>query len=410
MKEQIINIILRGLTLFAKFIVVFLLAKFLSEKELGDYSLIVSFITISIYIIGFEYYTNLTRLYIRFSKKELKSKLLLNQLYFHISMYILNSISLWIMVNINIIDKKYFFLLLILLFFEFVSQEIARILITISKSVMSNLIVFIRSGLWVYLMIPVYLISPNILSVRSIIIFWIIHSFLSVFIGLIFIRRQFILSTLRKPSYRIIMYGIKKSIPFFFSTISYVISINIDKFILKFFYGSNIVGIYSFYFSIINAIYSFIFAGSISVFLPHIIKYYNEKSYFQFESTLRKMNFNSIFILVITSLFSLLLLDWIIYLVKKEIFNDYKFILLILLTGLIFNITSQVYHYRLYVGNYDKYLMRASFFSLAIIILSNIISVPFLSIYGSAFSYLLGMLSLLLMKIAYYKKISGELA
>lgn len=192
MKEQIINIILRGLTLFAKFIVVFLFARFLNEMELGEYSLIVSFITINIYIIGFEYYTNVTRLYIRFSKIKLKSKLLLNQLYFHVFMFFLSSIILWVIVEIDIIDKKYFIYLWILLFFEFVSQEIARILINISKSILSNLVVFIKNGLWVYLIIPVFLISPDILNVRSILIFWIIHSFLSVLIGLIFIRKQFI--------------------------------------------------------------------------------------------------------------------------------------------------------------------------------------------------------------------------
>ncbi|WP_243388197.1 oligosaccharide flippase family protein [Bacillus kexueae] len=408
MKEQVINIALRSITLLAKFSVVILLAKFLSEKELGDYSLVVSFITICVYFVGFEYYINLTRQYLKIKRRKLKTKLLYNQLYFHLLMFTVSTSLLWVVVFIGIIEKEYAVILLILLFFEFLSQEVSRILITFSQTVMSNLVTFIRSGMWVYLLISMYYLDPSSVNLKSIIFLWTIHSALSVFIGLFFMKDQFNLKKIRKPSFRIINYGIKRSIPFFFSTIFYLISINVDKFILKFFYGSSIVGIYTFYFSIINSIYSFIFAGAISIYLPKIINYYNKRNYKLFKSKLRKMQKSSFFILIIFSVFSILLLDFVINLINKDAFDDYKSLLIILLVGLVFNISSQAYHYTLYIMNQDKLLMKASFYSLNIIIISNIITVPLFSIYGAAFSYSLGMLVLFVIKIIYYKKL-GEL-
>ena len=68
-KEKFISIVLKIITLLSKFILIFILAKYLKPYEIGIFGLVLATVGIGIYFIGFEFYTFSLRNFIHKSKK-----------------------------------------------------------------------------------------------------------------------------------------------------------------------------------------------------------------------------------------------------------------------------------------------------------------------------------------------------
>ena len=89
--RSFINISLRGLTLLSKFIFIFLLGKYAEDEFfLGEYGIIVTSISLIIYLVGFDYYVFNTREILK-SKENIIEKIR-NQFFFHLLPYGLVSI------------------------------------------------------------------------------------------------------------------------------------------------------------------------------------------------------------------------------------------------------------------------------------------------------------------------------
>ena len=61
---NLFNVFLRSLTLFAKFSLILILAKFLSANDLASYGIIYATIIYSLYVIGLDFYIYSTREYV----------------------------------------------------------------------------------------------------------------------------------------------------------------------------------------------------------------------------------------------------------------------------------------------------------------------------------------------------------
>src|SRR5690554_889302 len=83
----IINVCIRGGTLVSKFLLILVLARFLTPAELGLYGLIIATIAYGIYPLGFEFYTYSTREIIGLEESQ-RGVLLKSQLALHVKLYL----------------------------------------------------------------------------------------------------------------------------------------------------------------------------------------------------------------------------------------------------------------------------------------------------------------------------------
>ncbi|MFL9542837.1 hypothetical protein ACKESD_13000, partial [Acinetobacter baumannii] len=147
----LINLSIKALTLLGKFILIFYIAKYLPPQEVGIYGLLVVLVSYSLYAVGFDFYTFSTRELLH-KEKEKWGSFLKAQGYLILFAYLL-FLPLILIISSCFIDIKWLLFLFFLIILEHLNQEVMRLLIIDKKLVWANNLLFIRSGLWCYIII-----------------------------------------------------------------------------------------------------------------------------------------------------------------------------------------------------------------------------------------------------------------
>jgi O-antigen/teichoic acid export membrane protein len=303
----------------------------------------------------------------------------------------------------------YFYLILIL---EHLGQELYRLLINLSRPTQANIVLFLRGGAWVYAVIFLSLLGIN--GLGYIWKGWLVGLCGSLALSVYFVwdmdwRRCF----QHQIDWLWIRKGVRISLPFFIGTILLKLIEYMDRFILEYFHGSAKVGIYSFFYNTANVVQVFMYAGVISILYPKIVESFSSKKYLEYRSYMRKMTIQSLIGVAILSACAVAGISLVLLLLDKPEYNEHKFVFIILLTAVAFNIFSQIPHYGLYVRNKDKAIMQCTLLSFLIAFVSNLIATPLLGIFGAAISLAFSMFvmlcskSLMLYIYRYLGKVDG---
>ena len=124
----------------------------MSPEDLGIYGVISVTIAFTIYILGFDFYIFNTRELLSVVQLE-RSKLIKDQFVFHLCSYVIVLPLLLTVFLTGYIPWRFLGLFYILLLLDHMSQEFYRIFITLSQVVVANVTLFLRSGLWVYVVV-----------------------------------------------------------------------------------------------------------------------------------------------------------------------------------------------------------------------------------------------------------------
>ena len=216
--NQVLNLFLRGATILLKFLLSILVIKKLNIEEYGVFGLFQSTVIISTFILGFDFYNFTSREILKENAKPF-SYYFMNQIAFHLFVYIF-IIPLTYFVFISaVIDSNYLWLFVLILIPEHLSQELYRLLIILNKSVAATTILFLRSGGWVLLLYLLWTQKILTVNVNSILLLWLFGAILSVLFGFKFVK----LKKINKIDFKWMLKGIKIAFPFFIGTILYKI-------------------------------------------------------------------------------------------------------------------------------------------------------------------------------------------
>lgn len=401
LKTSVYNIFFRGLTLVSKFIFVLFLGKYsLDEVNLGIYGLFVTSITMLIYFIGFDFYVFNTREIIA-SKDNILDKVI-NQLYFHIAVYLLViPLATFSLIFFDIIPVNFLLVFLVLIIAEHLGQELYRLFTALEKSVMANIMLFFRSGFWVWIVLFDFFVLNNPIDLKKYLIFW------SLFSGITFIFFLFGLSihgkpSFKKPNYNWILKGLRTAGVFFLGSLSFQIIQFSDRFMIDYFYGKKMVGVYTTYAQFTNAIEVFTFSAITMVIYPKMLQ--SQSNIAEYKIILRKFLLN----LILMSLLLIVLLIFVApyifdFLEKPAIIGEID-TFYILLIGIFFLITSNVFHYDLYVKEKDGIILKTAIIAVLLNITLNIILIPRYSIKGAAIATGMTFLTIFFLKLYYSKK------
>lgn len=399
--KSFINITFRGLTLISKFIFIFILGKYAEDESfLGEYGIIVTSISLIIYVVGFDYYVFNTREILK-SKENIIDKIR-NQFFFHIIAYVLIlPISLGVIFYFDFIDIQYFLILLLLIISEHLGQELFRLYTTLEKSNLANLFFFIKSGLWIWIVLFDYFLLKNSLDLLRYLYIWAFCSWVSLVISIISLRKILDIKKIifYNPNYTLIYKGVKNSGLFFISSLSFLVIQFSDRYMIDLFYGKKKVGIYTTYSQFVNAIDVFIFSAIIMVIYPKLIKLFSyKKAYIKlFKKFKQYILFASILLIVLTYLIAPILLVFL----DKPSFLDNINTFNVLLIGVFFLTMSYAYHYDLYIKKKDTLLLKISLFSMSLNLILNLFLIPNYGIFGASLATMIAFLILFLLKLIY---------
>ena len=400
-KTSIINLFLRGLTLVSKFVLLLYIARFLSPEELGIWGLMISTIVISLYFLGLDFYVYNTREILAQNETQ-RIPMIRDQLVFHGLVYVVVLPLLSVVFLLNLISWKYVGWFYALLVLEHLSQESYRLMVTLSKPTMANIVLFFRSGAWVYVVVGVMLLADDLRTLPFIWSGWIVGVLISIGLTAFGLRKMSWGESRRiSIDWTWMKNGLKVSLPFFMATLSFVAIQYADRYFLQHYWGEAMVGVYTFYASIANTIHIFVFTGIIMLLYPRIISAYQQGRLDEYRALMKKMSWGIIGGVVVLVLGAAVLITPVLKLVGKQIYIDHLGIFWIMLASVAILVIAYIPHYSLFVRKHDKAIVISAVSALIVGLVANSVLVPRYGLTGAALATCCSMATLALIKFSF---------
>ena len=397
-KNSLTNLILRGISLVSKFFLMFVMARLLSPEELGIWGLMNLSISISIILVGLDFY--------HFNAREILAVessqyvyYIKDQFVLHLSSYLFFLPLLSILFIVEILPWKYMLWFYLIFVFEHFSEELNRILVVLSKSAVANLSLFFRTGFWVYIIIYFLIEEPDLRELPTIWFGWVIGIILSIILACYALRKlPWNIIFEKSVDWGRIKKGISISLPLLVATLAFVTMQHLDRIFLKIYYSEAEVGVFTFFFNIANVAQVAIFTGVIMIIYPKLIESFQKKDFDQYKLSMRKMMKGIVLGLAILIIGELILIKPVLKLVNKEIFNDNLNIFYLMLVNTSLLAISYIPHYSLFVRKMDFSIIFSTLVALVVAVIANFILVPAYGMVGAAFSTMTGFAVILILK------------
>ncbi|UTP71917.1 hypothetical protein NLG07_07820 [Alteromonas sp. LMIT006] len=335
--------------IISRFFLFFYIAKRLSVEEFGQYNLYIVFLSIGVFVIGFDVYNFFNKEVARvFASGIEKVKYLLRTQF---SLYYFVYIILLI-ITFYYIGTLEFFIIFILISEHFV-QEVSRVLNFVDEQLMSALLIFARSVFYPLLLLIFSFYSGDV-SLSLLIYLWTASNGLVLLFSIVFFVKKFGITILIPRIRGINRY--KKNIfygclVFFPGSIGFKVVEFQDRILASNFLSDFDLGIISFFSSLASIIPTLYLTIFIPLRLPNLI---NNK--LNFHSFLKE----SLFFLVIFFVLILVLVNFLVI----YLYTDYEHFLILgfclIATQFIISL-SLVFHYIIYALSDCRYISLPPF-------------------------------------------------
>lgn len=405
MKTVSFNLLFRGLTVGSKFLLAIFIAKFLSLEELGIYGIIMVSLNLSMYLIGLDFYVYSGRSILQSPLGERRGQLK-NQWVFYGISYLVFLPALSLVFFFNVIDWQFMLLFYLLLICEHIALELYRLLVTFSKPVLANISLFLRSGLWGYIILSLWFLDiGDFKDLHSLLWTWLIWSAISVVVSLIFMRSINLGEKSDTPvDWTWIKTGIWICLPYFVATIASRTIEFADRYMIDYWWGKADVGVYTFFSGIGNLVETFTQASVVMIYSPKLISSFKEnKETFKkhFSSFKKQLWLYNVVAGVGCIAFCYPLLS---YLEKPELSANFNTLIVLVLSKILYNF-SLIYHYYLYVQKNDRSIIYSMLAAAIANVVLNLFFVPYFGLIGAAFATLISFAIVLIAKYYFYQRL-----
>lgn len=376
---------LRALAMAAKFILILFIGKHLSIGTLGEYGLFTATITLSLYVLGLDFYAYSTREIIAASRDN-RICLIKDQFVLYLLMYVIFLPLLIVVFLSHMLSWKYLVYFYIILIFEHLSQELFRIFIAINEPLFANAMLFVRSGIWVYTLLILWQMDAmQVEDLTPVWRGWAAGAFLSVLFAVMKLKNDLGgPGDWKRVDWRWVVTGVKLSIPFLIATIAYKVIEFSDRYMIEYFIDTEKVGIYTFFSGVANVVYISVFTLVTMHYYPRLIEEHQTEQFGLFERTTklfaRKTLYGSLLFSVIMAFMISPVLS---YLGKAELQDSIGTLWILIVANVVLNLSS-ISHYVLYAAKEDKILRNSAVAGAVTNIVLNLILIRFYGIAGAA--------------------------
>lgn len=394
--KKLLNAALRITPVFLKFLVIILFAEVLSLADYGFFNLIVTSITIGIYLLGVDFYY--------FSNREIithKSKaqsLIISSLIVYVSIYVIFYIVSTFLSPFDLAERGILNTLILLIISEHFNQECYRILICLKKVYPANLIFFFRTSSWTiivgYLILFGELPDNPILSVLN---YWLVSNFLAIVVTLLYasFKIKFYQNLFFSIDYGFVVKGLRLSLWVFLGTILLKATEYSARYITEIILDSEETAIFTYYSTIAIAMNMYINSVVTSFEYPKLVERVKTDAFYK---QLSLFNFSIRVHIAFSGALILLLGFFVTRQLSEEQYLSYYMLLPIMVIGISLMNISLGDHFNLYANKKDKSIISINIYSGLITILITTILIYYFGLIGGALSVLFSGLALLLLR------------
>ncbi len=408
LKSVFWSTVLRCLSMASKFILIVSFAKLLKPEEVGLFGLMTQTINTCVMLAGMQFFLYSTRS-LAGATADRQPAMVRDQAVYTGLLYLV-AFPLFLIVFITHMLPwalaPWFYLLVVV---EHISYELQRVLASVGQPVNSNVIHTVRTGAWVYILVPLMFIYKPLRQINTVWILWFMASGLSVLMSAWMLRGRGWGNAIKTPvDWTWIKSGIKVVAHYLPVTITLMITALFDRYTLDAYAGKAYVGAYTFYFTIANIVVAFPEAGIATVMSPKIIAEYSFGRMDSFHKMLVLFRNRLLGSIVVTAgaaiIAALLALK---FYVREPIYRECLPVFYMLLFSSSLLTLSLWPHQNLYARHHDKPLVIISLVAIIPYIALNLLLVPRFGIFGAASSNIALQVFSLVGKIWLANKVDG---
>lgn len=358
-----LNLLVRSINLASKFILIIFLAKLLNTTEFGLYGLLVASINLAVYFIGLDFYVYSNRLLLQ-SDKNKHSNIISSHFQLILVIYLITLPAISIAFVKKALPLEYIVLFYMILILDHLNQEAMRFLTVLGKPIKSNLLFFIRSGGWSFIVIGLVFFNFDA-DLKNVFQIWIGAEILCFILSLFGLHKENIRLTFTRMNWNWLKTGLKICIPFMIGTLAVRILYTGDRYIIEYFFNANTLAAYVLFSSLAAAILSFMDAAVFSFHYPELVREIHNRTK-QHEKIIKKFITKTVLFLLFINICAVVCIKIFLTLIGKEIFfNHLNYFYFLLFIQTIYCL-SMIPHYILYALNKDAHIIQSQVIALFI--------------------------------------------
>ena len=403
------SISLRAALILLKFLFIVLYTKFSSVENVGVYALLVSSLTIVVFIFGAELHSSACRDVVIEKEPSKKNMIFSTHSFFACVSFISLVLIYFVLSYVGYLNHFYWLGLpvVFLCFLELYSQEVGRYLLMTGQPIASNVIQLIKGGLWVIPVLYLMSKSPEDQHLNFVINGWLIAVLIATLIGLVCLRKE--LKFTANIDLAWLFSALKRARVYWVVAILAQFQMYSDRFILNYFSGAYEVGVLSVFQNFTNVIQTFVQVGVIGIFLPKLISAYHEKELSSYIQSIKSLMTQSAIIIIAIALALLLSIKTVLALIDKQVYFELLDVFYLQIISSVLLTLSLLPHIVLYSMKADNVLFKIALLSLPFYLISLALLVNLYGIYGVVISAIFYNAFLILCKSFYaYKFIKGS--
>ena len=381
---RVLNVALHGATLGTRFLFIFFLAKDLDPASVGYYGLFAAAVGYSMYFVGLDFYTYVTREVIK-SPVELRGQLVKNQAALSGVVYLVFwpcAVFLLFHSGWPIQLLWWFFPILVV---EHFNQEVSRFLVAMSEQITASIILFVRQGSWAILIVALMTWDTSTRSLQAVMVFWALAGAAAAALG-IWKLWQLRMGGWRAPvNWSWIKKGISISLALLVATLALRGMQTIDRYWIEALGSIEMVGAYVVALGVASTLLAFLDAGVFAFAYPVLIKLSHQRDHAAAKAKIRQMFVYTLLSSAAFSLCSWLALPHLIGWIGNPIYLSAQLWYPWLLLAMVFNAISMVPHYALYASGQDKHIIYSHIGALFVFVVvvwllgssQGVLAVPF---------------------------------
>ncbi len=389
---------LRLITALSRFSFIILASKHMSPSEFGTYGLATSFIAIFVQWVGLEFYVYSQREALSLNNQSTTS-ITIKQLKFNII-----SFAFFIPIIVSVLAFKdfnstIFILIISVLFFEYISQELSRILVFLLRPLAATTLIFIRNGIWPIAAITMLLNYETYSSTEIFLSLGLIGAFFASLIGFLLIYSKKMDRIFSTPlNWEWLKSGLLQIRPFLVSAIAFKALELQDRFILEYYHGLEAFGSYFLLATLASGIQLILGTAVGQIWGPRTIKAYRHNDFVLYKINRRSWIYHNIFFGFFSILGAVILIGPTLQLIGKAEYIEQINVFYILLLSQLLMTAAEFWQMELYARKLDKWMPISALIAFVFGALANFILIPIYSGIGAAIATCIGFMVLTLVR------------
>jgi O-antigen/teichoic acid export membrane protein len=398
---RFLNIGLRGATLVSRFALVFALALFLEPSELGLYGLLAVTISYAIYLVGFDFYTYTTRQLLSVPRSTWSALLRDQAVYFCIA-YALALPLLLVVFYQGLLPWAFFGWFFALLVLEHLGQEVNRLLIVMSEQLLAGVVLFLRSGVWVLVLLPLMARFPELRQLETVLLAWALGSAAALALGAGVIARLDRAALARAIDWRWVAAGLKIAFPLLVATLALRGLFTFDRYWVEHVAGLDAVGAYTLYVGVASAVMAFLDAAVFVFLYPRLISSFKAGDAAGFRTGMRQLALQTFLVTLLLSALAASLMQPLLTLLDRPVYFEYLPVFYWVLLAIVLYASGMIPHYGLYARGQDRAIIGAHVLGLAVFVISTYVLTAHAGVLAVAWSLCIAFTFIFVWKLLWF--------